>query len=147
MRPNRCNDFDIKFMENVDNDKAGYIVSFKCKKCKKFGTISFDFDKKSGFNNDNEKGKTIVKTYKCCEAEVLINGILLYDDEEEKYIDENNHENNKSKAQNKNNQKLNDNKKADNNLRNNIIQNDKNFNNNQIMNNMLLMGNMNKRII
>ena len=109
MRPNRCNDFDIKFIENIDNDKIDYIVSFKCKKCKKFGTISFDFDKRSGFNNDNEKEKTIVKTYKCCEAEVLINGILLYDDEEEKYIDENNHENNKSKTQNKNNQKLNDN--------------------------------------
>ena len=119
LRPERCSDFEIKFIKNIDDYKVEYTISFKCKKCKKFGTISFDFNTKSDFNNDNEKDKTIFKTYKCCVAEVLINGILLCDKEEEN-IDKKNYENKKSKAKNENNQKLNDNKKANNNIRNNI---------------------------
>ena len=77
MRPDRCSDFEFKFIKGVDNNKVEYNVSFKCKKCKKFGTVSFDFDKKIISN----KYKPIKNTYKCCEAEVLINAILLYDEE------------------------------------------------------------------
>ena len=97
MRPERCNDFELKFIKNIDNNNVEYTVSFKCKKCKKFGTVSFNIDK----NKISNKDIPIKKSYKCCEAEILINAILLYDDEEENN-DEKKDKIKKAKEKNKN---------------------------------------------
>ena len=141
IRPERCNNFDLKFIKGIEENEVAYTISFKCKKCKKEDMIASNFEK------DKKHDDPITKKYNCCGAQVIINIYLLF---------ESNEENDREKEKNKkdttiiqtniifdnrnnnfnNNYNPNENNKFNNNL-NNI-----NYNN-QIMNNNIMNMNNN----
>ena len=124
MRPNKCNDYKIIYIRNVEDDEIHYNVTFKCLKCKKFGKLEFIFT--SSQNNNTEK-----KTYKSdcqCGADVQIELVLLPGEK-----DENKNEQNINNINNNNN--LNNN----NNFNNQFNQ----FNNNGNFNRMNIFGSYN----
>ena len=50
MRPDKCQDFEMKFIKNTDNDYYEYYVTFNCKNCKNSGSVNFNYSKIN--NND-----------------------------------------------------------------------------------------------
>lgn len=125
MRQEKCKNFDFKFIKTVDDDNktVEYNCSFKCKNCKKNGNLLFDLDK-----NKKEGYEPITKIYECCDAKLIINGLLLLNDEDE-IIDEKNKYNVKTQI-------IKDNNAFNNNI-NNINQpiNQFHINSNQNLNN------------
>ena len=127
MRQEKCNDYDIKIIKNIeDNNEVIYSFSFNGG-CKKHEMIQFKFRKD---DNNQDSGKYLTFDCKKCKKQVSLQLILLKDETEEK---EKEKEMNK-KDQNKNIFVNNVNPNNFNNNNNNILNNN-NFNNNNIMNN------------
>ena len=86
MRPENCKDFEIKFIKNCEDNEVEYTISFTCKKCKHEGMTKFAFKK-----NETNNTEPIYKEFTCCEANVIIQALLLFDNEdneEENIIEE-----------------------------------------------------------
>ena len=80
MRQEKCKDFDIKFIKNIENYEVEYSFSINCNKCKTNEIILNEFRK------DDSSQENIYKNYQChkCKKEISIQIILMSDDNEDK---------------------------------------------------------------
>ena len=85
MRPEKCGDFELKFIKSNENNYVEYTITFKCQKCKKSGNISFKF-KTNIISNDNP----LYKEYECCGAKIVIQALLTGHEEENNNQNKNN---------------------------------------------------------